>query len=79
MTEDGALRAGDRCPVQPIGDRDFGRDVGLPGVQHMTFRAAMQAGYIKWSHPVVLGTERSYALWTAKAAEQAEYVQGRAF
>ena len=71
------IKAGTRCPVQPTGDRDFDKDVSLPGVHRMAFRAAMAAGYIIWEHPVRPGADRSHALWTDKAAKQADYALSR--
>ncbi len=60
------IKAGTRCPVQPTGDRDFTKLVFINGTR-MTFRQAQLAGFLEWEHPVQLGTERSYALWTPKA------------
>lgn len=60
------IKAGDRCPIQPTGDRDFTKRVNVNG-STMTFRQAQLAGFLEWEHPVPLGTERSYALWTPKA------------
>ena len=71
------IREGDRCDVQPTGDRCLDKHVHLPGVQSMTFRDAMAWGYLTWQHPVPLHSDRSYALWTAKAVEQQAYMQNR--
>ncbi len=60
------IRAGDRCPIQPTGERDFTKLVSINGTR-MTFRQAQLAGFLEWEHPVPLGTERSFAIWTPKA------------
>ncbi len=61
------IKAGTRCPVQPTGDRDFTKRVSVNG-STMTFRQAQLAEFLVWEHPVQLGTERSFAIWTDKAA-----------
>ncbi len=59
------IAAGERCEVQPSGDLDFEKHVYING-SGMTFRTAMLAGYVTWQ-PAAAASERSYAVWTAKA------------
>ena len=61
------IQAGERCPVQPERGEDFAKFVSINGTR-MTFRDAQLAHFLTWEHPVQLGTERSWALWTEKAA-----------
>ncbi len=61
------IKAGDRCSIQPTGDRDFDKEVLINGTR-MTFRQAQLGGFLKWQHSVPLGADRSYAVYTEKAA-----------
>ena len=59
------VKAGDRCELQPEGTGCFYKSVLFNGVS-MTFQDAMAHAYLTWEHPVQLGAERSYAVFTEK-------------
>ena len=62
------IQAGERCPVQPTDGREFTKRVSVNG-SIMEFRQAQLAGFLTWQHPVPLGQDRSYAIWTEKAEQ----------
>ena len=64
-----AIKAGDRCPVQPKTDRELQTVTQFINGTSMTFNELVAHGYITWSHPKAGEVGRSYAIWTKKAAD----------
>ncbi len=59
------VKAGDRCELQPDGTACFYKSILFNGVS-MTFQDALAHAYLTFEHPIPLGAERSYAVFTEK-------------
>lgn len=55
----------------------FGRDVGLPGIDGLTVRRALELGYAVWSHQPPPNGQPSQLQWTEAAERQADYAARR--
>ncbi len=71
------VRAGRPVGVHVNSEIAFDRDVGLPGIDHLTVRRALELGYAIFDHRPPPNGQPSKLLWTDAAERQADYAARR--